>query len=115
MNKIGQRIKSRRTELNMTQAELASKLGYTNKSSIGKIENGNNDITSSQVVKFAHALETTVAYLMGWEEEEKLRRIEEDTAFIDLKNTWIQMNEDQKHTLVSLAHALLNTDSQHKH
>lgn len=112
---IGERIKAKRLELELTQEDLATRMGYKHKSSIQKIESGEADIVQSKVVAFAHALNTTVAYLMGWEEEEKLRRIEEDTAFIDLKNTWIQMTEDQKHTLVSLAHALLNTESQHKH
>jgi len=110
----GERIKAKRLELDLTQEELATRMGYKHKSSIQKIECGEADIVLSKVVEFAHALNTTVAYLMGWEEEEKLRRIEEDTAFVDLKNVWIQMDADQRHTLVSLAHALLNTGGQHK-
>lgn len=51
----------------MTQEELASKLGYKNKSSIAKIETGANDIVQSKVIEFADALNTTVSYLMGWE------------------------------------------------
>ena len=51
----------------MTQEELAAKLGYKNKSSIAKIETGTNDIVQSKVVEFAKVLNTTVAYLMGWE------------------------------------------------
>lgn len=51
----------------MTQEELASKLGYKNKSSIAKIETGTNDIIQSKVVEFANVLDTTVAYLMGWD------------------------------------------------
>ena len=34
----GERIKQRRKELGMTQAELAKKTGYTDKSSIAVIE-----------------------------------------------------------------------------
>lgn len=65
---IGKQIRARREELHMTQEELASTLGYKNKSSIAKIENGTNDIVQSKVVAFAKALNTTPAYLMGWED-----------------------------------------------
>ena len=67
---VGLKIRSRRKELGMTQKELADKLGYTNKSTIGKIESGINDITQSKVVAFAEALQTTPAYLMGWEDDQ---------------------------------------------
>lgn len=71
MADIGKRIKIRREELKMTQEELASMLGYTNKSTIAKIEAGVNDIVQSKVCEFAKALNTTPAYLMGWEESEE--------------------------------------------
>lgn len=70
MAEIGKRIRSRREELGMTQEELASKLGYKNKSTIAKIENGTNDIVQSKVKAFAHALSTSVSYLMGWDSSE---------------------------------------------
>ena len=62
------RIKSRRTELGLTVEELAHKMGYKDKSSISKIENGKADIPQSKIAAFADALQTTPAYLMGWEE-----------------------------------------------
>ena len=63
------RIRSRRTELGLTVEELAHKMGYKDKSSISKIENGKADIPQSKIAAFADALETTPAYLMGWEEQ----------------------------------------------
>lgn len=63
------RIKSRRTELGLTVEELAHKMGYKDKSSISKIENGKADIPQSKIAAFADALQTTTAYLMGWEEQ----------------------------------------------
>lgn len=68
------RIKSRRTELGLTVEELAHKMGYKDKSSISKIENGKADIPQSKIAAFADALETTPAYLMGWEERPELRQ-----------------------------------------
>ena len=69
MADIGKRIKAKREALGMTQEELASKLGYKNKSTIAKIETGANDIVQSKVIEFADILETTVAHLMGWDDE----------------------------------------------
>ena len=68
MPENGKRIKIKREELHMTQEELAAKLGYKSKTTIAKIENGTNDIVQSKVVAFASVLNTTPAYLMGWEE-----------------------------------------------
>ena len=67
---IGEKIKSRRLELNMTQEELAAKMGYKSKSTINKIELGINDIPLSKVEEFAKALSTTAAYLMEWDENQ---------------------------------------------
>ena len=64
---IYQRIRKRREELGMSQDDLAHKMGYKSRSSINKIEMGLNDISQSKVVAFAEALDTTPAYLMGWE------------------------------------------------
>ncbi|MFR4974808.1 LexA family protein [Blautia caecimuris] len=74
MAEIGKRIREKREAIGMTQEELASKLGYKNKSSIAKIETGANDIIQSKVVEFANILGTTVAYLMGWDEPPHSRK-----------------------------------------
>lgn len=63
------RIRSRREELGMSQQDLANKIGYKSRSAINKIEQGLRDISQSKIAAFAKALETTPAYLMGWEEE----------------------------------------------
>ena len=67
--KIGTRIMERRQQLGFTQEELAYRMGYKTKSAINKIELGINDVSQSKVVRFAEALHTSVAYLMGWEEQ----------------------------------------------
>lgn len=66
---LGHRIKKRREELNISQEALAKRLGYKSRSSINKIELGLNDVTQSRIVAIAKALDTTPAYLMGWEDE----------------------------------------------
>ena len=67
MSDIGKRIKKRRETLGLTQQELANRMGYKSKSTINKIEMGKNDVSQSGVTKFAKALNTSVAYLMGWD------------------------------------------------
>lgn len=59
-------IKARRIELNMSQKELAQKLGYKSTSTIAKIESGKNDIPQSKIMAFAKALDTTPGNLMGF-------------------------------------------------
>lgn len=63
------RIKQRRQELNMTQKELADLTGYKTKGAISRIENGERDLSQSQITTFAKALKTSESYLMGWTDE----------------------------------------------
>lgn len=65
----GERIRSRREALGMTQTELADALSTT-KQNIYKYENGIiSNIPSDKIEAMAEILKTTPAYLMGWEEE----------------------------------------------
>ena len=67
---IGERIKSRREELGLTQQQLADRLGYKSKSAINKIELGVNDIAQKRIVDFAKALNTTIEYLFGMDKKD---------------------------------------------
>lgn len=69
MDTLYKRIRERREKLGLSQWELAQKIGYTSRSTIAKIEAGENDLTQSKIAAFAKALHTTPAYLMGWEDE----------------------------------------------
>ena len=65
MFNLHENIRARRIALNMTQQELAKKLGYKSTSTIAKIESGENDIPQAKIAAFASALDTTPAELMG--------------------------------------------------
>ena len=67
---IGDRIRQRRIELNMSQDELAKKVGYKSRSSINKIESDGRGLPQAKIVTLAKALETTPSYLMGWTDME---------------------------------------------
>lgn len=67
MLELYQNIRNRRKELGMSQEELAKKVGYTSRSTIARIENGEIDIPQSKIKAFADALKTSPSDLMGLE------------------------------------------------
>ena len=69
MKSVGQRIRERRESLHMSQEELANRLGYKSRSSINKIEIDGRRVPQNKIKDIADALQTTPAYIMGWEEE----------------------------------------------
>lgn len=66
---VGERIKSKRVELGLSQDELAKRCGYKSRSSINKIELS-RDLPLRKVVQMAKVLGCSETYLMGWEEED---------------------------------------------
>lgn len=67
---VGERIKARRIELGMSQAELAEKVGYKEKATISKIESDGRSLRQTKIILFAKALDTTPLYLLTGEGEE---------------------------------------------
>ena len=63
--KLYENIKLRRKELNLSQGELARLTGYTDRTSISKIESGKVDLPQSKIRIFAEALHTTEGELLG--------------------------------------------------
>lgn len=65
---IGQRIKALREQKGISQIELAEKIGVS-KQNLYKYENGIiSNIPSDKIEAAAAALETSPAYIMGWED-----------------------------------------------
>ena len=58
-------IKTLRERIGLSQEELARKVGYSDRSSIAKIEAGRVDLSQSKISAFASALGVTPAQLMG--------------------------------------------------
>jgi lexA repressor len=81
---LGEKVKLKREELNLSQEELAEKMNYKSKTSIHKIEVGITDLPLSKVKELAAVLKTTPAYLMGWEEDKSQ---EDSNIDMDTVNT----------------------------
>lgn len=62
---LGTNIKKYRLKMNLSQQDLADKMGYKSRSTIAKIESEENDITQSKIKKFAQVLNVTVEDLTG--------------------------------------------------
>lgn len=101
---IYERIKNKRNELNMSQDELATKLGYKSRSTIAKIEAGINDIPQSKIQAFADALNTTPGYLMGWDEIENDYKFTTNLSFtyFDSLMNWSEDRLLKKHETIAI-------------
>lgn len=62
------RIRETRKKRGLTQQQLAEMVGYTNRSSIAKVEKGMVDLSETKIAAFAKALNVTPAFLLGIEE-----------------------------------------------
>lgn len=61
---VGANIRKRRYELKMSQQDLADAMGYKTRTTIAKIESGENDISQGKLQKIAKILDTTVDVLV---------------------------------------------------
>ena len=60
-------IKQLRLKAGMSQEELARAAGYTDRSTIAKIESGKIELTESKITLFSRIFGVTPAYIMGIE------------------------------------------------
>jgi len=63
-------IKQKRLENGLSQDALARLTGYTDRSSIAKIEKGEVDLSESKISIFAKVLGVAASELMGWDNED---------------------------------------------
>ena len=67
-------IKRLREEKGLSQDALAKLTGYTDRSSITKIEKGLVDLQQSKIELFAKALGTSARELVGWDDDENANK-----------------------------------------
>ena len=115
----------------MSQEQLAKAVGYTStnaRSTISKVEQGQNDIVQSQLKEYAKALDVTVGFLLGIEDidgfdiayEPKERQLEVN-AFEAVQKTYgkdavkllqlfVQLNEQGKKRAIESIMDLIEID-----
>ena len=116
--KLADRIKYKRNQLGKTLEEVGQMVGVT-KATIQRYENGNiQNIPSDKIELLALALNTTPAYLMGWEDDKKSEKIKpisplspEEKQILDPYN---QLNPEGKEKAVSYTWDLLDSNKYNK-
>lgn len=95
---FGERVRQLRIEKDLTQEQLAIKVGYKSRATINKIESGLRDVPTDVVTKLANVLQTTPAYLLGWDGTDLRSQVADMTT---------QMSSDQLKQLLDYAEFLL--------
>ena len=100
---MGQKVKLLRKRLGLTQKEVALKLGYRSDTSVAHIE-ANRDIPIDMVPVIAQILETSPAYLMGWERDPEKVQL--------LLNTLEKITDEQFELLLSYLEQLVKENNE---
>lgn len=101
---VGERIKFVRESLNMSQEELAKKMGYKDRSSISKIEKSkDDDIYLDTIQRIAEILNCSPLYLMGWDNKDDNKNRTKEQHFVELYN---QLNDSEKIVVDKLLESL---------
>lgn len=89
-NNIHKNIRNRRLELGWSQSKLAELMGYTDRSSISKLEGGNVDISLTKIIEMSKILNISPLELMGIENNE-VKEYEENKNNIKIPyvNTYV--------------------------
>ena len=112
--RIGERIRRRRIELEWSQRDLAAKMNYSHHSTLARIETGKVDVSQTRIVQFAEVLGVSVAYLMGWEEEQKkndiqadiILKMRTDSTFLSVVENLYKLDKDKLETINQMLNTL---------
>ena len=111
---IGDRIRKRRMELGWSQRELAKRMGYSDNSTLARIEQGKVDVYQNKVVQFSEVLGVSVAYLMGWLDDEQkndfiaeaVLKMRTDETFASVVENLHKLDKDKLETINQMLNTL---------
>ena len=120
MPNIGYRIKEKRKELKMSADELAKRLGK-DRSTVYRYEKGDIENLPLDILEpIAKALQTTPAYLIGWEEKkieespvemaELYAEIIMDEDFVGMFEEFKKLDANKRKIVKDLVHSLAEVD-----
>ena len=105
---LADRVKQRREELGLSQEQLALRMGYSSRTSINKIENG-RPCSQKIIARLAEALNVSIPYLMGWEDEEEKPTVQNDELSKDMRELIEEIKklpEDKIQMLLQVARSI---------
>lgn len=109
---LGERIKSRRKELRITQKELGDRIGFT-KSSISRIEHGSRVVSIENINKIAAVLEVDQKWLLGWTDEVQFSRDQLAHHVLDiLENMQANVEKEDPQTAILMEYINVMNDRQ---
>ena len=111
---IGDRIKQKRIELGWSQRELARRMGYSDNSTLARIEQGKVEVYQTKIVQFSEVLGVSIAYLMGWEDDEQkndiitdvVLKMRTDTEFMSAVESLYKLDSDKLHSINQMLNTL---------
>ena len=111
MLQLYENIKTCRKAAKMTQQELARRTGYTDRSSIARIEKGEIDLPQSKIKQFAEALGTTPGHLMGWDASPEdlgslAAQVLADPGLLKLVQNYLAMSESDQYAMKLMGESL---------
>ena len=105
MMELYKNIKKYRTDLQMTQTELARLAGYADKSMIAKIEAGQIDLPQSKIELFAGIFHVEPGELMGWIEHDDHIQKTNDRTLAYIISMYNLFDENDKSEIIALIRA----------
>lgn len=114
MRELKDLIKDRRLEIGKTLEQVGKEVGVA-KATVQRWESGEiKDMRKNKLVLLAKALQTTPAYLMGWEDKQKEASLLSKEDLDPLNKELIEMlphlSLDQRKLLVAMIKAMLEQE-----
>ncbi len=109
---VNERIKQRRKELDLDANFVAEKLGISRATYYRYESKEIEKIPISALVPLSEVLQTTPAYLMGWETQQKNDELTLSTAEIAHIKNYRQLTDDGKAEIDALIQVKLNIQNQ---
>ena len=103
---IGKRIKQRRKELGLSQQELADRMGLKSKSTICRVERGEDNLTTPIVKKYAKALGVDPSMLMEWNNTSTSDNTFEPEIIVELYKIFSPEELEDKETVADIIKAM---------
>ena len=108
---IGKRIKERRLELGLSQRSLAAKLGYSDHTTLARIEGDKVSLSESRIKQISEVLGVSVGHLMGWEENPEesgvyAASVLKDMNLQQLLQNYLSLDKDDQQLISGLVNRL---------